>query len=196
MYHEAVFASLLDEKKLDWNQIFLHFISFFQKKCCRLTRKFLSSRLYSNSNPRGVSNMALTKTIQEVKQLLQDLQFDLEKASSGNKAAAQRVRTGTVKLEKVAKLYRKESIADEKKRPAKKAAKKPAKKAAKKAAPKKAAAKKPAAKRTAAKKPAAKKPAAKRTTAKKPAKRATAGARAFAVRRSTAKLPARRRARA
>ena len=39
---------------------------------------------------------------------------DLQKAEGGNKAASQRVRTGTVRLEKVAKLYRKESIKTEK----------------------------------------------------------------------------------
>jgi len=40
---------------------------------------------------------------------------DLHKANKGNRAAAQRVRTGTIKLEKCAKMYRKESVAAEKK---------------------------------------------------------------------------------
>ncbi|MCB1213773.1 MAG: histone, partial [Chlamydiia bacterium] len=69
--------------------------------------------------------MALKKTIEELKDLLQSLQIDLEKAEKGNKAASQRVRTGTVRLEKVAKNYRKESIAQEKTAAPKKA---PAKK--------------------------------------------------------------------
>ncbi len=75
--------------------------------------------------------MALGHTIQEMRDLLCAISVDLEKASGGNKAAAQRVRTGTIKLEKVAKKFRKESINAEKsgvsmKKPAaKKAAAKP-----------------------------------------------------------------------
>ena len=80
--------------------------------------------------------MALNDTIKNVRNLLTNISHDLEKADKGNKAASQRVRTGTVKLEKIAKLYRKESIKNEKsgtKKTAKKAgAKKTAKKAAKK----------------------------------------------------------------
>ncbi|MDN3509077.1 MAG: hypothetical protein P0S93_03535 [Candidatus Neptunochlamydia sp.] len=45
-----------------------------------------------------------------------DLAMDLRKTSEkGNKAPSQRVRTGTVKFEKLAKQYRKESIAADKK---------------------------------------------------------------------------------
>src|SRR3984885_2083069 len=105
--------------------------------------------------------MALNNTVTQLKGLLAEITHDLEKGDRGNKAAAQRVRTGTVKLEKVAKLYRKESILHEKhihktkpktrKAGAKTTAKKahaPAKKAAhghaKKAAAKKAPAKKAA----------------------------------------------------
>ena len=78
--------------------------------------------------------MALQDTVKEVRSLLARLTIDIEKAANGNKAASQRVRTGTVSLEKVGKKYRKESIRAEKsgsfKRP--KAAKaKPAKKAKK-----------------------------------------------------------------
>jgi hypothetical protein len=83
--------------------------------------------------------MALKDTVKQMKGLLEMITFDLDKAAAGNKAASQRVRTGTIRLEKLAKAYRKESIAGEKgsrpKAKAKKAA--PAKKApAKKAAPK------------------------------------------------------------
>lgn len=72
--------------------------------------------------------MSLQDTIKEVRTLLANLTIDLEKAANGNKAASQRVRTGTVKLEKTAKKYRKESIKAEKSGTFKKpAAKKPAK---------------------------------------------------------------------
>jgi hypothetical protein len=53
---------------------------------------------------------------------------DLHKANKGNKAAAQRVRTGTIKLERCAKVYRKESVAAEKKGLFKKPRKTPVKK--------------------------------------------------------------------
>lgn len=113
--------------------------------------------------------MSLKDTAKHMKTLLQGVASDLEKADNGNKAAAQRVRTGTIRLEKVAKLYRKESIKTEKtggfKKKPKAAAKKAApKKAAPKAAPKSA---KPAAKKA----PAAPKKAAK---SRAPAKRPTA----------------------
>lgn len=58
--------------------------------------------------------MALNNTINTMNNLLCGISKDLEKATRGNKAASQRVRTGTVKLEKIAKLYRKESITAEK----------------------------------------------------------------------------------
>lgn len=80
--------------------------------------------------------MSIKETYKRLRDLLNHVVSDLEKSENGNKAASQRVRTGTVKLEKVAKAFRKESIAHEKKtkgqkRPAK--AKAPAKKAAPKA---------------------------------------------------------------
>lgn len=122
--------------------------------------------------------MALKDTIKHLKDLLANITADLDKAEGGNKAASQRVRTGTVKLEKVAKVYRKDSIKNEK---ATQGTKKPAKKAASKAAPKKAA------------KPAAK-PAAKSVKAKPKAKahKAVAKPRALSLKRPTAKLPAKR----
>lgn len=105
--------------------------------------------------------MSLEKTIQELRELLNRCSSDLSKTERGNRAAAQRVRTGSVKLEKVAKRFRKESVAEEKSgsfkkykeshRKGKKAKKatraapkkaKSAKKAARKAAPRKAAPKK------------------------------------------------------
>lgn len=55
--------------------------------------------------------------------LLEKICHDLVKADHGNKAASQRVRTGTIRLEKVAKMYRKESIAEEKRSKGRKATK-------------------------------------------------------------------------
>lgn len=90
--------------------------------------------------------MSLHDTVKHMRELLASISVDLEKAAAGNKAASQRVRTGTIRLEKMAKVYRKESIHAEKtgahpkrhaakKQPAKKAkAHKAAKPAAKSAA--------------------------------------------------------------
>ena len=58
--------------------------------------------------------MALKDTIKHMRDLLDQITGDLPKAENGNKAASQRVRTGTVRLEKTAKKYRKESIVAEK----------------------------------------------------------------------------------
>jgi len=95
--------------------------------------------------------MSLQAIFTQLKNLLAHITQDLSKAEGGNKAASQRVRTGTVKLEKVAKAYRKESIKAEK------GVKRPKKAGAKKAAPKKAAHKKAAPKKAAHKKAPAKK---------------------------------------
>lgn len=46
--------------------------------------------------------------------LLEDLSKDLIKVQRGNKAAAQRVRMGTIKLTKIGKGFRKESVLAEK----------------------------------------------------------------------------------
>lgn len=128
--------------------------------------------------------MAIKDTFKHLKDLLLAITHDLDKAEGGNKAASQRVRTGTVKLEKIAKLYRKESIKSEK---LNKGTKKTAKKAHK-AAPKKAAAK--------AHKAAPKKAVAvKKTTVKVKAKakaKAVARPRALSFKKPSAKLPVRR----
>jgi hypothetical protein len=58
--------------------------------------------------------MALNDTVRHMRELLASISVDLEKAIGGNKAASQRVRTGTIRLEKIAKNYRKESIQSEK----------------------------------------------------------------------------------
>lgn len=59
--------------------------------------------------------MALKDSISQMKKLLDEVKSDLDKAESGNKAAAQRVRTCTIKFSKIAKMYRKESVAMHKK---------------------------------------------------------------------------------
>jgi DNA-binding protein H-NS len=112
--------------------------------------------------------MTLKHTITTMRELLQHITQDLHKAEGGNKAASQRVRTGTVKLEKVAKLFRKESIKNDKQT-----------KGRKKAAP--------------ARKPTAK---AAKSSHKPAAKHKKASSRAHAMsfrRRQTAKLPSRRK---
>lgn len=123
--------------------------------------------------------MALQSTVANLKEMLSQITQDIQKAEGGNKAAAQRVRTMTVKLEKVAKNYRKESIASEKHTKDKKPARKTT---AKKAAP----AKKPAHGKAA--------PAKKSASSRVKAKSATAMARprALSFKRPTAKLPTRR----
>lgn len=74
--------------------------------------------------------MSFENTVKELRSLLANVTQDLEKSTLGNKAASQRVRTGTVKLEKIAKQFRKESIIAEKHGSSRgKKAAKPAKKA-------------------------------------------------------------------
>jgi hypothetical protein len=58
--------------------------------------------------------MSIQDTVKQMRDLLAHIAIDLEKAVNGNKAASQRVRTGTIKLEKAAKRYRKESVKIEK----------------------------------------------------------------------------------
>jgi hypothetical protein len=117
--------------------------------------------------------MALKETFKHMRDLLCQITQDLEKADNGNKAASQRVRTGTVRLEKVAKLYRKESIKSEK---ATKGQRKPARKASVSHA-------KVSASRSTAGKASAK------AKAKPKALKATAKPHAMSLRKPTAKLP-------
>lgn len=126
--------------------------------------------------------MALHTTVSHLKDLLSKISHDISKADHGNKAASQRVRTMTVRLEKIAKTYRKESIASEKQNKGKKPAKKAATKS--KAKP----AHKPAAKT--AHKPASK--TASKGHVKPKAKAAVARPRALAFKKPTAKLPVRK----
>lgn len=129
--------------------------------------------------------MALTDTIKSLRNLLDQVCLDLNKASEkGNKAASQRVRTGTIRLEKIAKLYRKESVKAEKGQTGRK---KTAKKTAKKAAPKKSATKKTTTKKV------VKKATAKKTTKRAaPKAKTVARARAMSFKRTTRKSTSRR----
>ncbi|MGA8164665.1 MAG: histone [Waddliaceae bacterium] len=142
--------------------------------------------------------MALKQTTNQMKNLLAQISQDIDKSEAGNRAAAQRVRTGTIRLEKVAKLFRKESIKTEKqtkgkKKPAAKA--KTTRRTAKTTTvAKKKSTVKPAAKKAAAPKRKAAKP--KTTTKKKTTTRKTT-ARAPTLsfkRKPTAKLPMKRKA--
>lgn len=133
--------------------------------------------------------MSIKDIFKNMKDLLVNIVSDLEKSENGNKAASQRVRTGTVKLEKIAKAYRKESISHEKKTKGQKkptkagSAKKSAPKAVAKAAPKSKAGSASKAKGASVKA----KPKAKSAQA-----RTTVRSRHLSVKRSAAKSPARR----
>ena len=118
--------------------------------------------------------MGLNDTVKRMRELLAGISVDLEKSVGGNKAASQRVRTGTIRLEKVAKNYRKESISSEKSGGSKKQASKkaPAKAKAKTAAKPQAKAKTAAKPQAKAKAPAKKPMMMKRPTAKIPVKKA------------------------
>jgi hypothetical protein len=55
--------------------------------------------------------MALTDTMAHLTHLLTSISKDLPKVTRGNKTAAQRIRVSTLKLERVGKIFRKESVA-------------------------------------------------------------------------------------
>ena len=59
--------------------------------------------------------MVLKTTVDTMKKQIEEICRSLDKAMRGNKAASQRVRTTTLKFAKLSKLYRKESVAAEKK---------------------------------------------------------------------------------
>jgi hypothetical protein len=54
--------------------------------------------------------MTLEQTTNDLLKLLYELEINLRKGRAGNKAAGQRVRTGSIKFEKVAKDYRRKSL--------------------------------------------------------------------------------------
>ncbi len=57
--------------------------------------------------------MALSETMQQLQSILSRVVVDLGKVHKGNKSAAQRVRVGTIDLEKIGKRFRKESVVAE-----------------------------------------------------------------------------------
>jgi hypothetical protein len=130
--------------------------------------------------------MSLKDTFKNLRDLLNNITADLEKSENGNKAASQRVRTGTVKLEKVAKLFRKESISSEKKNKGQKKPKAAGARAKGGAAGKKSSAKKASPSKAKAASVRAK-PKAKAALA-----RTSVRARQLSMKRATAKLPTRR----
>ncbi len=135
--------------------------------------------------------MSMKETYKQMRELLGHITFDLDKSENGNKAASQRVRTGTVKLEKLAKLFRKESIAFEKKNKDQKKHGKASAGAAKKAVDHKGKAVAPKGKAA----PVVSKPKVASVKAKPKPKMAQLKAgpkpREFAAKRATAKLPTR-----
>jgi hypothetical protein len=64
--------------------------------------------------------MAFLQTTEELAELLMTVLEDVPKVMKGNKTAAQRIRTKTVLIAKIAKIWRKESLDQEKKRAPKK----------------------------------------------------------------------------
>jgi cobalamin biosynthesis Mg chelatase CobN len=146
--------------------------------------------------------MSFDHTVKELRAQLAQVTQDLEKSVLGNKAAAQRVRTGTVRLEKIAKQYRKESILDEKKSASHSSKKSDFSQNGTSAKGKSSAKAKPASKSASASKPVAKKaPAAASKAKAAPAKAAAKPVAAAkpataAAKKPTAKLPARKPARA
>ncbi len=64
--------------------------------------------------------MSFLQTTEELVDLLQTILEDVPKMLRGNKTAAQRIRTKTVKITKVSKIWRKESLDQERKKVARK----------------------------------------------------------------------------
>lgn len=60
--------------------------------------------------------MSFLQTTEELVDLLQTILEDVPKMLKGNKTAAQRIRTKTVKMAKVSKIWRKESLDQERKK--------------------------------------------------------------------------------
>lgn len=58
--------------------------------------------------------MSLSETMGKLEHILVCVAKDLGKVGRGNRAAAQRVRVSTIRLEKIGKQFRKESVAAEK----------------------------------------------------------------------------------
>src|SRR5579885_1422689 len=96
---------------------------FLNSSIQKILEQIVRRAYWFRSHYLGERSMGLKETSSLLMKLLEDCQKNLQKAGGGNKAAAQRRRTGTIKLEKVAKVYRKESVSAEKKGIVKKVAK-------------------------------------------------------------------------
>lgn len=59
--------------------------------------------------------MSLAVATKEIEEIIYDILKDIPKFQKGNKTAAQRVRTATIRLAKLSKEWRKLSLASEKK---------------------------------------------------------------------------------
>lgn len=59
--------------------------------------------------------MAFQKTTETLVELCEAVLHDIPKALKGNKSAGQRIRTGTIKIAKISKVWRKESLEQEQK---------------------------------------------------------------------------------
>src|SRR6266568_2101061 len=72
-----------------------------QDKTCEIIfKKFIEKLVYHKLE---ILSMALNETLTQMNSLLMTMVMDLSKVNKGNKSAAQRVRVGTVDLEKIAK---------------------------------------------------------------------------------------------
>jgi hypothetical protein len=80
------------------------------KNCYAINSRFRYGKILGSE-----VNMALPETVTKLESLLASLTKDLVKVVKGNRTAAQRVRVGTLRLEKVGKLFRKESLSVNKK---------------------------------------------------------------------------------
>jgi hypothetical protein len=60
--------------------------------------------------------MGLKDTLSFLQMLLKTMEKDLEKVPKGNRTATQRARVSTLRFEKIAKKFRKESVVAEKKK--------------------------------------------------------------------------------
>ena len=81
------------------------------KKIIALYLKVFLLKDHEHTKLLEVCKVVLKNTIKKMEGMLIDLGIDLRKAfDKGNKAAAQRVRTGTITFAKLAKQYRKESM--------------------------------------------------------------------------------------
>jgi hypothetical protein len=79
--------------------------------CCDKDKETHSMALFKKAATiQELKNLSLT-----IKNYLNNMQIDLEKAERGNRSAAQRLRTQSINFSKIAKDYRRISLLSEKK---------------------------------------------------------------------------------